>query len=90
MKDADFSLQANGVGTGGYSRGVPQPPAAAAPASTGPKIRGYLLTLHVTTPNAGGDDYIRKTVIEKLRQAVTRVTPPRTASLGRWWRFPTR
>jgi type IV pilus assembly protein PilM len=69
MKDADFSLQASSPGSGtGFSRmAAPVAPGAAAAGAAGPKVRGYLLTLHVTTPNAGGDDYIRKTVIDQLR-----------------------
>jgi type IV pilus assembly protein PilM len=71
MKDADFSLQVATAGGGGASAfgrmSAPQPPGGAA-AATGPKVRGYLLTLRVTTPNVGGDDYVRKTVIEPLRE----------------------
>ena len=65
MMDADFSLQSATAGCGSVFGRMAAPPAAGA----GPKARGYLLTLHVTTPNSGGDDYIRKTVIDPLRQS---------------------
>ncbi len=44
------------------SSGAPVP-VAATPASK----RGFLLTLHLTTPNAGGYGFIDKTVIKELR-----------------------
>ena len=88
MTDAIFSQQAATGGAGGVSAsrppGLPGAPpgaaAAAAPATPVKPQRGFLLTMHVTTPNLGGDDYIRKLVIQKLDElgnpTTATTTPP--------------
>ncbi len=65
MTDAVFSQQIFGPGGGGLMVRPPAP-ASAAPATPVKPQRGFLFTVRVITPNEGGDDHIRKVVIQKL------------------------
>jgi type IV pilus assembly protein PilM len=69
MDDSAFSQLAGGGERSGINRSGPMPAPAAATVTPADKpSRGYLITLHVTTPNANGDDHITKTVVNALRQ----------------------
>jgi type IV pilus assembly protein PilM len=70
MKDSDFALLA---GTSNDLGRRPMPGVTGSSASPGltgaasPPQRGYLITLHCTTPNALGGKYVTTTVVQALR-----------------------
>jgi type IV pilus assembly protein PilM len=68
MKDSDFSLQVGTPADAGGRRPMPGL-GGASPDQTGagPPQRGYLITLHCTTPNALGEKYVTPTVVQALR-----------------------
>jgi type IV pilus assembly protein PilM len=68
MDDNAFSQLAGASGGPGHFMSHAATPSAQLVAATpAPPARGFLITLHVTTPNAAGNGYIAKNVLNALR-----------------------